>query len=79
MVFRVFFFILLFMTNGTKEHLDEKNFRHCYGNFFESAILKVKWSQLNPFSEISRHIDWQQHFEKHPTVNDFMDMDQEKC
>ena len=46
MVFRVFFFILLFMTNGTKEHLDEKNFRHCYCNFSEKVVLKVTWPQL---------------------------------
>ena len=39
MVFRIFIFI--FRTNGKKEHLDEKDFRHGYGNYFESAILKV--------------------------------------
>ena len=26
--------LFLFRTNGKKEHLDENNFRHCYGNFF---------------------------------------------
>ena len=41
MVFRVFIFIFMFRTNGKKVYLDEKNFRHCFVNFFESAILKV--------------------------------------
>ena len=38
-----FFF---FRINVRKRNLDESGFRHCYGNFFESAILKVTWSQL---------------------------------
>ena len=45
MVFRIFIFIFLFRTNGKKEHLDENDFRHGYGNYFESAILKVTWYQ----------------------------------
>ena len=40
MIFRIIF-ILLFRTNGKKEHLDENDFRRCYGNFFESVTLKV--------------------------------------
>ena len=44
-VFRVFIFIFLFRTNGKKEHLDENNFLHYYGNFFEGAIGKVALSQ----------------------------------
>ena len=40
-VFRVFIFIFLFRTSGKKGHLDENDFRYCYGNFFESGILKV--------------------------------------
>ena len=40
-VFCVFNFQFLFRTNGKKEHLDEGNFHHSYGNYFESAILKV--------------------------------------
>ena len=31
----------LFRTNSKKEHLNKNDFRRCYGNFFESAILKV--------------------------------------
>ena len=45
MVFPIFIFIFLFRTNGKKEHLDEKDFRQGYGNYFESAILKVTWYQ----------------------------------
>ena len=45
MVFRIFIFIFLFRTNGKKEHFDENDFRHGYGNYFESANLKVTWYQ----------------------------------
>ena len=41
MVFRIFIFTFLFRSNGKKEHLDENDFRNGYGNYFESAILKV--------------------------------------
>ena len=44
-VFRIFSFIFLFRANGKKEYLDENDFRHGYGNYFESAILKVTWYQ----------------------------------
>ena len=42
---RIFIFIFLFRTNRKKEHLDGNNFRDGYGNYFESAILKVTWYQ----------------------------------
>ena len=45
MVFRIFIFIFLFRANDKKEYLDENDFRHGYGNYFESAILKVTWYQ----------------------------------
>ena len=45
MVFRIFIFIFLFRINGKEEDLDENDFRHGYGNYFESAILKVSVSQ----------------------------------
>ena len=45
MVFRIFILIFLFSTNGKKEHLDENDFHHGYGKYFESAILKVTWYQ----------------------------------
>ena len=41
MVFRVFIFIFLFPTKDKKEHLDENDFHHAYGDYFENAILKV--------------------------------------
>ena len=37
--------------------MGESSFRHCYGNLFESVILKVIWSQLYSFSTIARYID----------------------
>ena len=43
MVFRVLIF--LFRTNAKKGCLNEYVFRHCFSNFFESAILKVTWWQ----------------------------------
>ena len=46
MVFHGFNFIFLFRTNGKKGHLHENDFLHCYGDFFESVILEVTWSQL---------------------------------
>ena len=45
-VFRVFIFIFLFRNNGKKELLDENDFRHGFGNYFASAILKVTCYQL---------------------------------
>ena len=40
--YSVFSFLLFFFrTNGKNGHLDENDFRHGYGNYFESAILKV--------------------------------------
>ena len=44
MVFRLFMFIFhffLFRSNVRKGYLDESDFRHCFGNFFESALAKV--------------------------------------
>ena len=58
-----------FSNKRQKAHLDENDFHHCYGNFFRIAILKVILSQL--FSK--------QHFERHHTVEDFMDLDQDRC
>ena len=46
MVFCVFVFISLFRTTVKKEFLNESDFRHCYDNFYESAILNFTWSQL---------------------------------
>ena len=43
MILCVSIFIFLFRTNGksAREQLDENDFRHCYGIFFESIILKL--------------------------------------
>ena len=40
------YYFFLFRFNCTEEHLDENNFRHCYGNFFENTVLECTWSQL---------------------------------
>ena len=45
MIFHIFIYIFLFRNYGKKEHLNENDFRHGYGNYFESAILKVTWYQ----------------------------------
>ena len=52
-------FCFLFRINVRKKHLDESDWHHYYGNFFESIILKVNWSQLieGSFSIIERYID----------------------
>ena len=74
----MYIFIFLFRTSIRKRYLDESDFRHCYGNFFESAILKVTWSQqYSKFFLNNCEVHWQQHFERHPTVEDFTDMDQD--
>ena len=68
MVFRVFIFIFLFKANGKKGHLDENYARHCYSN------LKVPfWNFLDNDGS-----QWEEHFERHPTVENFAGMDQHK-
>ena len=53
MRFRVF--ILIVFVNGKKEHMDENDFRHCYGNFIRkqhsesyliTAMFKVPSQEL---------------------------------
>ena len=70
----VHFYFFLFRSNVIKGYLDESDFRHCYGNFYESAIPKVTWSQLRQsfFFIITRHID--KSILKNTTVEDFMNM-----
>ena len=48
-----FHFYFLFRASGEKEHFNENDFRHSYGNYFESVILKVTWPQL--CSSLKRH------------------------
>ena len=61
--------LFLFRTNGKKGDLDENDFRHGYGIFFESGILKVTWWQLSSKSLLNNYeAHWQQHFERCPTV-----------
>ena len=52
-----FYCFFLFRNNGMTEILNKNNFRHCYGNFFNSAVLKVTWSQLYSKFFLNRYID----------------------
>ena len=62
MVFWVFIFYFLFRSNDKKEHLDENHFRHGYGNYFKSAVLKVTWFQLcSTFFLNNYEAHWQRH------------------
>ena len=76
MIFRLFIFILfLLKTNDEKRNLDENDFRYCYCNF-SNAIMKVTQSQLClKFFLKNYEAYWQQHFERHPTTEDFTDME----
>ena len=55
------FYFFVFRTNGEKEHLDENNFCDGYGNFYESAAVKVSHVIIAMFkvffSTIRRHIE----------------------
>ena len=57
-----FYFSFFFRSNDMKEHLDEDEFRHCYGNCFKNAVLKVTWFQLySNFFLNNYKAHWQQH------------------
>ena len=73
--------LLLFRTNGRKEHLDENDFRQDYGNYFKSAILKVTWYRLCMFKVRSQHLrdTFTAAFETHLVVQDFTEIDQHTC
>ena len=80
MVFYVFIFIFLLRTNIKKRYLNESDFYHCYRNLFETAIPKVTWSQLcSKFFLNNYETHWQQHFKRHPTIEDITVMDQNTC
>ena len=74
MILCVSIFIFLFRTNGksAREQLDENDFRHCYGIFFESIILKLIDQAIfrNNYKTL-----WQRHLKRYITVKDFTDMD----
>ena len=61
----VHFYFFLFRNNVIKGYLDESGFRHCYGNFYESAIPKVTWSATSKFLLHNHEAHWQEHFKKH--------------
>ena len=75
MIFRLFIFIILFLlkTNDEKRNLDESDFRYC-----SNAIMIVTQSQLClKFFLKNYEAYWQQHFERHPTTEDFTDMEKQ--
>ena len=56
------------------------NWEQYYDNYFESAMLKIIWSQrCSKFLRNNYGAHWQQYIERHPTVVGFTDMDQDKC
>ena len=79
--FYFIFYFFLFRSNDKKEHLDQNNFRHGYGNYFKSAVLKVTWYQQ--CSAIFKYLSQQLQstlttaFQRYFT--DFTDMDQHTC
>ena len=80
MVLRVLIFIFLFGTNSYKKHLDENNFSHPYGNFFESAVLKVTWLQLCLKFFLSNYeAHWQRHLRDTLQLTILTEMDQHTC
>ena len=79
-LFRIKGKTFLFRTKGKKGHLDENEFRRYYGNFLESVTLKV--ACLGVYSKFCFSIyeaNWQQHFERYLTVEDFTEIDQHMC
>ena len=72
LLFFYIFIIFLFRTNAKKRYLDENVLCDCLGSFFGKAIPKVTWSQpCSKFLLNKLEVQWQQHFEGHPTVEDF--------
>ena len=81
MVFHEFIVItaLLFRNNGKKGDLDEKDFCHCFGNFFSQvAFLKlVDHSSIQiSFSITTGHVDYSILKDDYFTVDYFTDVDQ---
>ena len=58
MIFCVFIFIFC-LEPTVREQLDENDFRHNYGNFFESAILKLLDRSYieSTLATITKHFD----------------------
>ena len=76
-----FLFFFVFRAGGKKEHLDENNFCHYYGIFFESVALKVSYLTTAMFHFFSRKLrdTLATAFERHFTAEDFTEMDQHRC
>ena len=74
-MFSIFFF--LFRSNGKKEHLDENDFGHDYGIYFENAtdmftdMFKVLSQQFGGTLTMA--------FGRHLIIEDFTNMNQQMC
>ena len=78
MIFRVF--ILIFCLEPTvREQLDQNDFRHYYGNFLESTILKLPDYIYveNSFATITSPLTTA--FERHLAIQIFTDIDHHRC
>ena len=71
--------LFIFNRSGRKkEHLNENDIGHSYGNYFKSAILKVTWyQQYSKFFLSICEAHWQRNLKDILlTVEDFKEMDQ---
>ena len=73
------YFSFFFKSNVRRGYLDESDFRHCFGNCFESAIPKVSWSQL--ITTITSSQQLQNNIDNSilKSILEFTDMDQGTC
>ena len=78
MVFCVLIFI--YWLEVTLGYTDESDIHHCNVIFFRKGYSKSYWITAMLkflFNNYEAHL--QPYFEGHPTVEDFMDMDQDTC
>ena len=68
----------MFRATVKKKLLDESHFRHSYGNYFETAILKVTSATFKVLSQLLQGA-LTIAFERHLTVEDFTDVDRHTC
>ena len=70
-------FYFLFRNNVGKRFLDESDFCQCYGNFSETAILKIPTIFKVPSQQWRGTLTTA--FERYLTVKNFPDMDKNTC
>ena len=74
-----FLFSCLFRSNVRKGCFHQSDFHHWHGNFLKKPFRKLLDHNYIKvlFNNYKAHL--QQHVERHPTVEDFTDMDQDMC